>query len=133
MKKNILFILLPFMAVVVLVAAQNNPLAPVTPQEELSSDWPEEVKDLIKTSCYDCHTKDASGEKSKKALNFSTWEDYKLTKKIGKLNDISEVLKEKKMPPKKYLEKFPDKALSDKQIGVITNWANAEAEKLMEE
>jgi mono/diheme cytochrome c family protein len=133
MKKNIGFSILPLLALVVFVAAQN--ISTVSPQlpQDADAKWPEEVKAILDGTCYGCHTDDNGSEKSRNALNFSKWEDYKLTKKIGKLNDISEVLKEKKMPPKKYIEKFPDKALSDKQIGVITNWANAEANKLMEE
>lgn len=132
MKRITYFSLLPLLAIVIFVAAQNTYLAPV-PQEEVASEWPEDVTEMLEASCNDCHSKDASNVKAKGALNFTKWEDYKLTKKIGKLNDISEVVKGKKMPPKKFLEKFPDKALSDDQIVVITNWANAEAEKLMEE
>ena len=71
--------------------------------------------------------------KAKSKLNFSKWEDYKITKKISKLNAISEEVKEKTMPTQKYLKYYPDKALSDEEIGVITTWANAEADKLMEE
>jgi hypothetical protein len=44
-----------------------------------------------------------------------------------------EEVKAKKMPPGKYAEKYPDKVLTEKEIGVITNWANAEADKIREE
>lgn len=133
MKKNILYSVLPLMAIIIFVAAQDFTTETTPATDEIELGWPDDVMALLENSCYDCHTKDASNIKSKGALNFSKWEDYKLTKKIGKLNDISESVKEKKMPPKKYLDKFPEKALSDEEIGVVTNWANAEAEKLMEE
>lgn len=133
MKKNIAISLLPLLAIVIFVAAQNISTQPAQLPQDAEAEWPEEVKAILDGACYGCHTDDNGSEKSRNALNFSKWEDYKLTKKIGKLNDISEAVKGKKMPPSKYLEKFPDKALTDNQIVVITNWANGEADKLMEE
>ena len=133
MKKIILYSLLPLMAIIIFVAAQNSSPIPSPAPEDIELGWPDEVMTLLERSCFDCHTKDGSNIKAKGALNFNKWGDYKLSKKVGKLNDISEVLKEKKMPPGKYIKKYPDKGLTDVEIGVITNWANREAEKLMGE
>lgn len=133
MKKIIFYSLMPVMMIIVFVAAQSpsNVLSHVP--DDIDYGWPEEVMSLLEHSCFDCHTKDASNMKAKDALSFTEWGDYKLSKKIGKLNDISEKVKEKKMPPGKYIDKYPDKALSEEGIGVITNWANAEGDKLMED
>lgn len=133
MKKIFFYSLLPVIMIIVLVAAQSPSNVPGPVADDIDYGWPEDVMVLLERSCFDCHTKEASNIKSKGALNFSKWNDYKLSKKIGKLNDISEEVKEKKMPPGKYVEKYPAKALSEEEIGVITNWANAEADKLMEE
>ena len=135
MKKIILISLIPVLAIILFVAAQipvSGPLAePVA--EDLDLGWPDEVMTLLERSCFDCHTSEAGNMKAKSKLNFSKWEDYKITKKISKFNAISEEVKEKTMPTKKYLKNYPDRALSDEEIGVITTWANAEADKLMEE
>ena len=133
MQKIIFFSLLPLLAIVIFVAAQNTTSAPAQLSQDIELDWPEDVMTIFESSCYGCHTEGNGSDKSRAALNFSKWEDYKLTKKVGKLNDISEMVKEKKMPPAKYLEKLPEKALSDEQIAVITKWANDVAEKLMGE
>ena len=135
MKKIILISLIPVLAIILFVAAQS----PVSDQiaeavaEELDLGWPDEVMTLLERSCFDCHSSDAGNMKAKSKLNFSKWEDYKITKKISKLNAISEEVKEKSMPTEKYLKNYPDRVLSDEEIGVITTWANAEADKLMEE
>jgi len=129
MKKNILIIFLPVLAIVLFIAAQS----PAPASQDLDLGWPDEVITLLERACFDCHTADAGNIKGKGALNLSKWEAYKITKKINKLNGISEEVKEKTMPPKKYLKNNPDNGLTDEEITVITSWANAEADKLMEE
>ena len=93
---------------------------------------PEDVEAVLKTTCYGCHSSDASGQKAKIALNFDKWDNYKLTKKISKLDDICELVTDNKMPPEKYLKSNPDKALSDEQKELICTWTGEETAKLME-
>jgi hypothetical protein len=132
MKKLIFVSLVPLLAIFVFIAAQK-PETGMIVQEDIDLGWPEEVMVMLEKACFDCHTADASNLKAKSRLNFSKWDDYKLSKKIGKLGDISEEVKQKSMPPAKYVKDYPDRELTDADIGVITNWANAEAEKLMQE
>ena len=91
----------------------------------------EDVKALLKNSCFDCHSNEASGDKSKGALNFDEWSDYKDSRKISKLDAICEVVDEGKMPPEKYLKKFPEKALSEEQQALVCNWVEEELGNLM--
>jgi len=97
----------------------------------LGSEFPDDVKEVLLTSCYDCHSKDASSKKGTLALNFDKWENYKLSKRISKLDAICEVIEDGKMPPAKYLKGNADKALSGEQKKLICNWAEEEAEKLV--
>ena len=93
--------------------------------------FPEEVGKVLKNSCFNCHSGNAKNEDSKAALNLDIWIDYKVTKKISLLSDIDEVLKEGAMPPGKFLERNPDKALTDEQVKLIRDWTKKETEKLM--
>ena len=93
---------------------------------------PDEITSILKTSCYDCHYTGSSSEKALNALNFEKWDDYRLTKQIGLLGDIGEVVEEKKMPPGKYLENKPEAALSDALIKQLADWTRQESEKLMQ-
>jgi uncharacterized membrane protein len=95
-------------------------------------DFPADVKEVLKTSCYDCHSSSSSNNKAPLALNFDKWNDYKASKKISKLDAICEVTRENKMPPEKYLKGNPEKALSDDQKELLCKWSEEESAKLME-
>ncbi|MCK4751634.1 MAG: heme-binding domain-containing protein, partial [Bacteroidales bacterium] len=93
---------------------------------------PEDVKKILSNSCYACHSTGAKAENAVKALNFRKWNDYKTTKKIGLLNNISEVVEEGAMPPEKFLKKYPEKALSGEDKEIILEWTKKETAKIME-
>ena len=93
--------------------------------------YPEDVSQILMNSCYGCHSADAKNEDSKQALNFSKWDEYKLTKKISLLSDIDEDLKEGVMPPEKIIKKYPEIALTEDQVSLLREWTKKETEKLM--
>jgi uncharacterized membrane protein len=105
----------------------------LSPQEEVKSGFPEDVQEIITTSCYDCHSTEGSNIKAKSKLNFSKWNDYSSAKKVGKLEGINETIKENDMPPGKYLNKHPDRALTDEQKELVYKWVTEETNKLMGE
>lgn len=93
---------------------------------------PDEVNKILIASCYDCHSDDAKSKDAREALNFESWDDYKLTKKIGLLGDICKLVEEDKMPPGKYLKSKPDRKLSGKQKELLCDWTEEESTRLME-
>jgi len=124
MKKPVLFLVITGVIFLVFQAFVINP-AP-------GPGIPEDVQDILKTFCNDCHSNDASSKKGKIALNFDKWNDYKVSKKISKMEDICELVDEGKMPPEKYLKSKPDNALSDSQKALICDWTSKESVILME-
>ena len=102
-----------------------------SPEPPSESVFPDEISAILKTSCYDCHFTGANSEKALNAVNFDKWDDYRLTKQIGLLGDIGEVVEEGKMPPGKYLENKPDAKLSESQQKLLADWTRKEADKLM--
>ncbi len=133
MKKTILLSILPVLALIVFIAAQNPSTQSPPVSDDFDQDWPEEVVALLERSCFDCHTSESGNIKAKGKLNFSKWADYKLTKQISKLDGVRGTIDEKDMPPTKYLEKKPEAAFTDEEIKLITEWAEAEIDKMMEE
>jgi hypothetical protein len=88
---------------------------------------------ILKTSCYDCHSDLSKNFKAKTVLNFDKWDTYNTGKKISRLADICDHIEKEKMPPKKYLESNPGKALSDEAKKAVCTWTDEETEKLMAE
>jgi len=100
-------------------------------EDELTLGYSENVEAILKNSCFDCHTNGSKSEKAIEKLNFSKWKDYDVTKKVGTFDKITEVLKKGEMPKEKYLQYYPDKALSKEQVDLLVNWANNEADNLL--
>lgn len=133
MKKSMFKIIGFFSAALILVAfALPFNINPNPPQEKLA-DFPEDVQKILETSCYDCHSAAASNVKAKSKLNFSKWADYSDSKKVGKLESINETITEGDMPPRKYLEKYPDNGMDQEQKDIIGKWVVETSSKLMGE
>lgn len=114
------------------VPADNQEPPPV-PEDELALGFPEDVMDIMERSCFGCHTAESSNKKGKFKLNFSKWDDWKTSKKIGKLDKICEEVKEGEMPPEKFIEKYPDRELSENEAEIICNWVDKEVDNLIGE
>lgn len=82
----------------------------------------DDVKALVDNSCYGCHNSEATNERAVRDLNFDVLDSLTLVQKIGALNHIAQEVGEKKMPPARFLENNPDKALSDEDIQTLTDW-----------
>ena len=117
----------------VLMVVSNSPKASdKTPANE-PIPMPENVKAIIDKSCFGCHNTDSRNEDAKEELDFKMLGDLSLVKKIGALNHIGEVVEENKMPPKKFLERYPDRKLSDEETKILTDWVKKEAAALIKQ
>ena len=101
-----------------------------------------EVKELLKTSCYDCHSNqtvypwynniapvsywiDEHIEHGKEELNFSEWASYSVKKKDHKLEELIEEVEEGEMPLKEYTWTHREARFTNEQKELLINWANA--------
>ena len=85
---------------------------------------PADVQEIIDNSCYGCHNTDSESTKSKMKLNFDDLSNLKQGKLVGKLHRIYNAVNEGDMPLKKFIEKYPDKKLSDSDTEKLKSWAN---------
>lgn len=100
---------------------------------------PQHLADIIKTSCYDCHSNNTIYpwydritpvnfwvndhiKHGKKHLNFSEWDTYSAKKKTHKLDEFIEMIEDKEMPLASYTLTHQDAKLSDADIAELTNW-----------
>lgn len=101
------------------------------PNPELITQMPEEVSTLLESRCYGCHTTGAKSDDALKAVNFSEWANYKVSKQVAVLGDISNVVEKDKMPPEKYVKNNPEKELTDVQKKLIIDWTKEASDKLL--
>ena len=100
---------------------------------------PVEVKAMLQTSCYDCHSNNTKYvwydyiqparaivenhiNNAKEDLNFNEWGTYTNRKQERLLNSIKEQIETKQMPLSSYTLMHKDAKLNDEQIKVLTNW-----------
>ncbi len=138
MKKLLTSIIIALFTVAVIMAftvpeVKNVIVKSQAPQDKTDLGFPKDVTAVIESTCFNCHSDKSSNIKSKAKLNFDHWNDYSDAKKVGKLGDIKDVINKGKMPPKKFLERFPDKAFTDAQKQDFIKWTEDESKKLIGE
>lgn len=101
---------------------------------------PENVKQILKESCFDCHSDKTRYpwyfnitpvnywiadhiEHGKGDLNFSEWSSYSLKRKEHKMEEVWEEVKKKEMPLDSYTWTHSEANLTDEQIEAVVNWA----------
>ena len=101
---------------------------------------PEDVKLILKESCYDCHSNVTEYpwyhnitpvnywmadhvKHGKGHLNFSVWNEYSVKKKEHKLEELIEEVEEGKMPLPSYTWTHDEANLSETQIETLNSWA----------
>jgi uncharacterized membrane protein len=102
------------------------------PQETKTVKMPDDVKAIIDKSCFGCHNSDSQNEKGKDKLNLSTFDTLTKNKMIASYRKMAEAVEENEMPPAKFLEKNPNKKLTDAEKKILMDWANSEAKALMQ-
>nr|WP_299338830.1 heme-binding domain-containing protein [Allomuricauda sp.] len=100
----------------------------------------EEIRQILETACYDCHTAntrypwynniapvsywiDHHIEEGKEHLDFSEWENYSAKKKDHKLEEFIEYVENGEMPLKEYTWTHTDARLSEEQKKALIDWA----------
>lgn len=105
--------------------------ASVNPTETKAPAIPDNVKAVIEKSCFGCHNTDSKNDKAKEKLDLKTFDALGKKEMIHALGEIAETVEENEMPPAKFLEKFPDKKLTDAEKKILIDWAKNEGKALM--
>ncbi|MCB2219906.1 MAG: heme-binding domain-containing protein [Bacteroidetes bacterium] len=92
---------------------------------------PDDVNAILEKSCFGCHNVDAQSDKAKKKLLLDELPNLSKAKIVAKLDDIHSVVEENEMPPEKFLNKYPDKALTKEEASRLKEWAKTTAEEMM--
>lgn len=102
---------------------------------------PDHVLGLLKTSCYDCHSNTTAYpwynniqpvkwwladhvKSGKRHLNFDEFNSYSKEKKLKKLDEVTETIREGEMPLTSYTVVHQNAKLTDTQKSEIEQWVN---------
>jgi hypothetical protein len=100
---------------------------------------PKDVQNILKTSCYDCHSNNTAYpwynniqpvawwladhiKEGKRELNFSEFASYRIGRQYKKLEEINEQVKEAEMPLESYTLIHGDAKLNDQEKLALANW-----------
>lgn len=125
----------------------DNPPVIYSETLEASTDVPENVQNILKRSCYDCHSNEtrypwyAQVQPSawflqdhisvgRDELNFSVWNTYETRRKRRKLDEICEETKGGHMPLPSYLWMHWSADPTDEEISALCDWARNESDRL---
>jgi hypothetical protein len=108
----------------------------------LAHNVPADVQQVLKTSCYDCHSNNTVYpwyakiqpvalwlgnhiEEGKDELNFSEFGSYSIRRKFKKLEEINKQVKEDEMPLSSYTVIHRNAKLNDSKKLLLANWVTA--------
>jgi hypothetical protein len=144
LKNKILVLLISlFMASQFLSPKKNQSGLYAVNQFFLDTNTPKEVQILLKEACFDCHSDQTDYpwynsitpinywlnshiKGGKKHFDVSKWFSYSDNRKVHKLEELVEEVKERKMPLKSYTWTHKSAVLDQNQINSLVDWANRE-------
>lgn len=132
-----------FVALLTAVGIQLVPVPRTNPPEVAPVRVPDPVRTVLERSCYDCHSNQTEWpwysrvapvswlvykdvKKGRDQLNFSEWGEYSDRRRDRKLEEIEELITDKKMPLKIYLPLHPEARLSATDAETLIEWSRAE-------
>jgi hypothetical protein len=139
MKQKVRYVLLGLLLVLVVGQIAPYPPAENPPVgEEVSA--PPEVRRILQTSCYDCHSNETVWPwysfvvpakwlvrhdvvEGRGHLNFSTWGEYSGGEASHRLEEVVEMVQEGEMPLGTYVLMHRDAALSQADADRLVEWA----------
>jgi hypothetical protein len=144
LKNKILVVLISlFMVSQFLSPKKNQSGLYAVNQFFLDTNTPKEVQILLKEACFDCHSDQTDYpwynsitpinywlnshiKGGKKHFDVSKWFSYSDNRKVHKLEELVEEVKERKMPLKSYTWTHKSAVLDQNQINSLVDWANRE-------
>lgn len=128
--------------ILVLIGIQFVPVSKTNPPVTGEIRAPENVMQILKTSCYDCHSNEVKWpwysniapaswlvaydvNEARDHLNFSKWQSYSAEDKSEDIEEIWEEVEEDHMPLWYYLILHSEAKLSDQDKEVIKSWVES--------
>lgn len=128
-----------------LIMLQFIPIDRSVPEIQPSQDFlqkvnaPEDMANLIKNACYDCHSYESEYpwyakiapmsllikshiKGGRQEMNFSEWGTYSKEKTATKLEECFKMVNDRKMPMKSFIFMHPEAKMTDVQVTGLAQW-----------
>jgi hypothetical protein len=147
-KIFVIVIILAFIGIQFIRPNRTNPISDKSRDVSYYINIPENVKQTLERSCYDCHSnltrwpwytnispaswlvaKDVEDARSQ--MNFSEWGTYNIIDQISYLDHINKQVKKGSMPLGKYLLLHSDAKLTDADRDLVCKWAKTASDSLL--
>ncbi len=140
MKKKIIIALVVIFVLMQLYRPKRNVSTEIPKTDFIQTlQPPKDIAQMIKTSCYDCHSNNTDYpwyvnvapvswfmahhiDEAKEELNFSEWDTFSSKRKNKKLDEIVEMVDEGEMPLSSYLLMHSEAKLSEEQTKRLIDW-----------
>jgi len=140
LKKIMIGLLIVFILIQFIQPARNISGQVLPTEISKTVSVPENVKQILRTSCYDCHSNNTIYpwynymqptawilanhiKNGKKDLNFSEFGSYPMRKQQSKLKDIADQINDGEMPLSSYTFMHRNARLTSGQKNLIIEWA----------
>ncbi len=147
MKKIFLIIVAIVVVIQFIRIDKTNPEAKPENDFVTISNPPTEIGTIIKNACYDCHSHQTKYpwyadlapvswllknhiDDGRRHLNFSTWNEYDIEKKVRKFDECIEMIKAGEMPMQGYVMMHNEAELTEDQKNYLANWFSAQKDSL---
>ena len=128
--------------IVILIGIQFVPVSKTNPPVTGEIKAPNDVMQILRTSCYDCHSNEVNWpwysnvapmswlvaydvDEAREHMNFSKWASYSADDKAEDIEEIWEEVEEGHMPLWYYLPLHPEAKLSDADKQTIKVWVES--------
>ena len=146
-KKILIFLLLVFI-IIQFFRPEKNVQTTISSNDIVAHmAVPTNVQNILYKACYDCHSNtttypwyaevqpaawwlDDHIKEGKKELNFNEFASFRLRRQFHKLEEITEVIKDKEMPLESYTVIHSDADLTQEERETLISWAGATMETM---
>jgi anthranilate/para-aminobenzoate synthase component II len=142
MKKFLLYTLVVLVLMQLYRPSKNSSAEPSKNSITTVEEVPENIQNILKRSCNDCHSNSTNYlwyheiapfsyvvayhiSDGKKHVNFDEWTQYNKDQKEHIIGDLREVIKSREMPMVGYLSFHPEAVISDTDNQQLLDWINS--------
>jgi len=150
-KKRFIWLIIILLIVIIQLVPNQKPEVVLSNENDLiyNNKIPESVENILRTSCYDCHSNESKYpwysyiapvswlvvrdiKVGREELNFSEWESQSKMDKAKNIDKIIDEVSDEQMPMSIYTLIHSDAKLSADKRQQIADWADSYAESLFE-